>query len=67
MTKTVQRDKLIDAVQRGGTVEIVVYNQKNGPYCSVMGLGVNAGGYATVDDAIAAWNEAREHLPERGV
>lgn len=52
--------RLVNDVQRGGQVHIFVYNQASGPYCTVSGLGVHAGGHQTVEKAIEAWIEARE-------
>ncbi len=52
--------RLVGDVQRGGQVSIIVYNEANGPYCIVTGLGAQAGGYSTVDEALAAWLEARD-------
>ncbi len=57
--------RLADDVQRGGQVSIIVYNQANGSYCIVTGLGVQAGGYSTVDEALTAWLEARDFDAER--
>lgn len=52
--------RLLDDVQKGGQVWIQTVNQADGPYCTVSGLGVHAGGYRTVDDAIASWLDARD-------
>ena len=61
MSAAANRKRLIDDVQKGGKVCIIVTpNYANGPYCTVTGLGAQAGGYTTVDKAIAAWIEARD-------
>lgn len=31
-------------------------------YCTVAGLGVHSGGYRSLDEAYAAWIDARKHL-----
>lgn len=53
---------LIQEVEKGGEVRITTYNQKSGPYISVSGLGVNAGGYKTVAEALSAWRKAKKEL-----
>ena len=57
--------RLLDDVQKGGEVRIQTINQADGPYCIVAGLGVHAGGYPTVDEAIAAWLDARDFDRDR--
>ena len=53
---------MIEEVEKGGEVTFTTYIQENGPYVTVSGLGVNAGGYGTVAEALKNWREAKETL-----
>lgn len=48
-----------------GNISITSRYQENGPYITISGLGVQAGGYKTFAEALAAWRDAKEFDPER--